>query len=127
MTSLGLQWYVARDQQEYGPVSGAELEELIKLGHLQPTDLLWREGFPNWRSALVLFPTRKLVVQQAVIKEQGHSHAGMAVDHPGYLAAKQVKTWRSALAKSIVALLCAMAIFAVYNHYPNLMEFILSP
>ena len=127
MTSPGLQWYIARDQQEYGPVSDAELEELIELGHLQPTDFLWREGFPNWCSTLVLFPTRKLVVQQAVINEQGHSHAGLAIDGPSYLAAKQVRTWRSALAKSIVALLCAMAIFAVYNHYPSLMEFILPP
>ena len=90
MTSPGLQWYIARDQQEYGPVSDAELEDLIKLGHLQPTDFLWREGFPNWRSVLVLFPTRKLVVQQAVIKEQGHSHTGLAIDRPGLLSGERL-------------------------------------
>ena len=25
--------------------------KFIKLGHLQPDDLLWREGFPNWQPA----------------------------------------------------------------------------
>jgi len=93
--------HVHERNSNFSPVSGAELEELIKLGHLQPTDFLWCEGFPNWRLALVLFPTRKLVVHQAVIEEQGHSHAGLAVDRPGYLAAKQVRTWRSALWRNL--------------------------
>ena len=117
MASPGLQWYIARDQQEYGPVSDAELEELIELAHLQPTDFLWREGFPNWRPALVLFPTRKLGVQQAVIKEQSNSHVRLAVDHADFAPARQVTIWRRTLAKFIVAVLCAMAIFAVYNYY----------
>jgi GYF domain 2 len=117
MTPQALQWYIARDHREYGPVSDAELEELIELGHLQPTDFLWREGSPNWRSALVLFPTRKLGVQQTVIKEQSNSRVRLAVDRTDFVAARQVTTWRRTLAKSIVALLCAMAIFAVYNYY----------
>ena len=33
--------------------------KFIELGHLQPTDLLWREGFPDWRPAMVVFPPRK--------------------------------------------------------------------
>lgn len=50
------QWYLARDGQQFGPISDAELGKFIELGHLQPTDLLWREGFPDWRPALVVFP-----------------------------------------------------------------------
>jgi hypothetical protein len=50
------QWYLARDGQQFGPISEAELAKFIELGHLQPTDLLWREGFPDWRPALVVFP-----------------------------------------------------------------------
>jgi len=50
------QWYLARDGQQFGPISEAELGKFIELGHLQPTDLLWREGFPDWRPALVVFP-----------------------------------------------------------------------
>jgi hypothetical protein len=50
------QWYLARDGQQFGPISDAELGKFIELGHLQPNDLLWREGFPDWRPALVVFP-----------------------------------------------------------------------
>jgi GYF domain 2 len=54
-----IQWYLAREGQQYGPLSEAELAKFIELGHLQPNDLLWREGFPDWRPALVLFPQRQ--------------------------------------------------------------------
>src|SRR5262245_26480672 len=50
------QWYLARDGEQYGPLTDAELAKFVELGHLQPTDLLWREGFPEWRPALVVFP-----------------------------------------------------------------------
>jgi len=50
------QWYLAREGQQFGPISDAELAKFIELGHLQPTDLLWREGFPDWRPAMVVFP-----------------------------------------------------------------------
>jgi GYF domain 2 len=53
------QWYIARDGQQFGPLTDAELAKFIDLGHLQPTDLLWREGFPDWRPALVVFPQHK--------------------------------------------------------------------
>lgn len=51
-----IQWYLAREGQQFGPISDVELAKFIELGHLQPTDLLWREGFPDWRPALVVFP-----------------------------------------------------------------------
>jgi hypothetical protein len=50
------QWYLARDGEQYGPLTDPELAKFMELGHLQPTDLLWREGFPDWRPALVVFP-----------------------------------------------------------------------
>ena len=50
------QWYLAREGQQYGPLSDPELAKFVELGHLQPTDLLWREGFPDWRPALSVFP-----------------------------------------------------------------------
>src|ERR1044071_5178753 len=58
------QWYLARDGQQFGPLSEPELAKFIELGHLQPTDLLWREGFPDWRPALVVFPPRKPAPQR---------------------------------------------------------------
>src|SRR5262245_49777858 len=53
-----IQWYLAREGQQYGPLSEAELAKFVELGHLQPNDLLWREGFPDWKPALVLFPPK---------------------------------------------------------------------
>jgi hypothetical protein len=50
------QWYLARDGQQYGPLTDPELAKFVELGHLQPTDLLWREGFSDWRPALAVFP-----------------------------------------------------------------------
>jgi uncharacterized protein DUF4339 len=51
-------WFLARDGQQFGPISEPEMAKLVELGHLQSTDLLWREGFPDWRPALVVFPSR---------------------------------------------------------------------
>jgi GYF domain 2 len=58
------QWYLARDGQQFGPLSDTELAKFIELGHLLPTDLLWREGFPDWRPAMVVFPPRKPAMQR---------------------------------------------------------------
>ena len=52
------QWYLARDGQQYGPLSDPELAKFVELGHLQPADLLWREGFSDWRPALAVFPPK---------------------------------------------------------------------
>ena len=58
------QWYLARDGQQFGPLSDAELAKFIELGHLQPTDLLWRDGFPDWRPAMVVFPPTRAPAPQ---------------------------------------------------------------
>jgi hypothetical protein len=50
------QWYLARDGEQFGPISDAEMARFVELGHLKPTDLLWREGFPDWRPAMLVFP-----------------------------------------------------------------------
>jgi hypothetical protein len=62
------QWYLARDGRQFGPLSEAELAKFIDLGHLQPTDLLWRDGFPDWRPAMVVFPPRKPAQQPAATR-----------------------------------------------------------
>ena len=68
MAAQDLHWYVARDQRQYGPISDAELKKFCELGHLEPYDLLWREGLPNWYPVLGLLHSRGPVVQQAAIK-----------------------------------------------------------
>jgi len=125
MTAQDLHWYIARDQQQYGPISDAELNKFCELGHLEPYDLLWREGLPNWYPVLCLLHSRGPVVQQASIKPD-HSR-DVAVDRTGYTAAEHVSTLRALSANSLVALLFAMAAIALYAHYPILIGFFLSP
>ena len=62
------QWYLARDGQQFGPISEAEMAKLVELGHLQPTDLLWRDGFPDWRPAMVVFPPHGLAPPRAPMR-----------------------------------------------------------
>jgi GYF domain 2 len=45
------EWFLARDGQQFGPVSDMEFRKLVELGHLKPTDLVWREGLPEWTAA----------------------------------------------------------------------------
>lgn len=51
-----IQWFIARDGKQHGPVSDVELNKLVELSHLKPTDLVWRQGFPDWRKASSVFP-----------------------------------------------------------------------
>lgn len=53
------QWYVARDGQQHGPLSDAEMRLFVQGGHLKPADLIWRPGFPDWKPATEVFPPRK--------------------------------------------------------------------
>src|SRR5438105_2864977 len=71
------QWYLARDGQQFGPLSEAELAKLIELGHLQPNDLLWREGFPDWRPAMVVFPPRRPAAQRTAPPSQAGQPGGL--------------------------------------------------
>ncbi len=49
-----VQWYYARNDQQFGPVSAAELKQLADAGRLSPDDLLWREGMESWATAINL-------------------------------------------------------------------------
>jgi hypothetical protein len=49
-----VQWYYARNDQQFGPVSANELKVLADAGRLAPDDLLWREGMEQWATAINL-------------------------------------------------------------------------
>lgn len=53
-----IQWYIARDGKQHGPISDVEMRTFVDLGHLKPTDLVWRAGFPDWRPAPMVFPAK---------------------------------------------------------------------
>jgi hypothetical protein len=44
-------WYYAKDEQQQGPVTPAQLKSLANSGKLLPTDLVWKEGMADWAPA----------------------------------------------------------------------------
>lgn len=44
-------WHVNRAGVTAGPVDESELRQLVSAGELARTDLVWREGMPNWVAA----------------------------------------------------------------------------
>lgn len=44
-------WYYMVGDKRRGPVSDAQLKALAESGSLRPTDLVWRDGMPNWATA----------------------------------------------------------------------------
>jgi hypothetical protein len=51
-----IQWYIAREGKQHGPLSDMEMRTFVAQGHLKPTDLIWRPGFADWRPAPAVFP-----------------------------------------------------------------------
>ena len=45
----GIAWYLGRDGQQFGPLGNDEFRRLFEGGQLLPTDLVWRDGFADWR------------------------------------------------------------------------------
>ena len=44
-------WYYSVNEEQQGPVSLKELQELLTLGRVNLNDLMWTEGMPEWRPA----------------------------------------------------------------------------
>ena len=42
------EWYWMKDGKKQGPVDTAHLKQLARAGQIQPTDMIWRDGLPNW-------------------------------------------------------------------------------
>ncbi len=50
-SNQAIEWYLARDGQQHGPVTDTELQKIIEFGYLKPTDLVWRQGMEEWALA----------------------------------------------------------------------------
>lgn len=46
-----IEWYVLRGEQQSGPYPDDVVIEAYAGGHFEPGDLVWREGFAEWRPA----------------------------------------------------------------------------
>jgi len=119
MTSQERQWYLARDGQQYGPFSDADLAKYHAAGQLGPTDFLWHEALPNWRSALVLFPPRRDgPIPSPPTRDQRRPAPGLARDRTG---GGQGAVWRRRAIIALIALLSSALVGAgngyVYRHW----------
>ena len=45
------EWHYAKNGERTGPVSSSELKKLAAEGTLQTDDLVWKEGWPDWKPA----------------------------------------------------------------------------
>ncbi|MGC3991485.1 MAG: RDD family protein [Chthoniobacteraceae bacterium] len=44
-----MNWYYAAGEQQLGPVSEVEFENLVKAGTISPETMVWRESMPAWK------------------------------------------------------------------------------
>jgi len=61
-------WYYGRKGQQHGPITEAQLRQLVVSGQLQPTDVVWKKGMAQWVKANQikgLFPAPSKPVHQA--------------------------------------------------------------
>jgi formylglycine-generating enzyme len=57
---MSQEWYFAKGDKRYGPVSASQLKELAITGRLSPNDIVWKQGMAQWSEARIvrgLFPT----------------------------------------------------------------------
>lgn len=50
-----MQWYYSKNAAQLGPVSLDELRAKLASGEVLSTDMVWREGMPDWRPASAMF------------------------------------------------------------------------
>ena len=87
MTGPGkIEWYLARDGQQHGPLSQVELDKFIELGHKRPWELLWLVDFDDWRAADEVFPPRAppqtAAHAEPVVTSTEHSSPKTSAKHP---------------------------------------------
>ena len=45
---MASEWYYAKGDEKFGPVTDAELTSIAQSGELSPDDLVWNDGMPEW-------------------------------------------------------------------------------
>lgn len=71
-------WFYLHDDVQAGPVSTAQMKELVATGQLGPTDFVWMEGMANWveaRNVKNFFPTKPGSVSPSVQNRQSRPAA----------------------------------------------------
>jgi hypothetical protein len=80
-----VQWWYARDDEQLGPLTPADLRRLASGGGLAPTDLVWREGMSEWAPAARikgLFPETRDPADDAPPQASPPAEPGSALAPP---------------------------------------------
>ncbi len=48
---MSSQWYYTKNGEKCGPITDLQLKQLAESGEIKPTDMLWKEGMAEWKSA----------------------------------------------------------------------------
>src|SRR5688500_8475433 len=81
MVAMAVEYYYKQNDKRHGPFAMAKLQELAAAGTVQPTDLVWRQGLPDWIPAgqvKELFPE----TPSRLAPRPEEPHPAAAVDHP---------------------------------------------
>lgn len=45
------EWYYSKNDEKVGPIASADLKQLAADGTISPTDLVWKQDWPEWKPA----------------------------------------------------------------------------
>jgi hypothetical protein len=75
-----MQWYYSKNAAQLGPVSLDELRAKLASGEVLSTDMVWREGMPDWRPASAMFEL------EVPVADQQAAPTHVEVENPPYQA-----------------------------------------
>jgi hypothetical protein len=81
-----IQWYIARDGKQHGPLTDVELRTFVAHSYLRMSDLIWRPGMAEWQAAPVAFPEAFQGAAQEPSQPPRASHAAPAQASPAQQA-----------------------------------------
>jgi hypothetical protein len=96
-----IEWYIARDGVQHGPISDAEMRKFVELGHLRATDLVWCARFTEWMTGQQAFPDRfqprSPVAPAAVVTVPSQAGAASAGARPTGRTGADDAAWAEAM------------------------------
>src|SRR5688572_11431694 len=76
------EWYYAKNNQQFGPISAVQLNELVESGQLSADDLVWKDGMTHWQAVSRARHLFEGAVAQAQAATWGPKSNAPSVPHP---------------------------------------------
>lgn len=79
------EWYYAKNKQKVGPITAAQLKQLVANGEITRTDMVWKDGMAKWTPAgqvTGLFTSAPTGPPPLTFDEPEAAHSGTAVESP---------------------------------------------